>query len=77
MEQWSDATQLMTKSLLEDLSFASRNGKVWCKHIDAIAGYMLDDDAIRNAYVIYSPSGEQLAEFETVDAMLTAGWVLD
>jgi len=77
MNQWSGATQQMTRSLLENLSFASRDGKVWCKHIDGVSGYMLDDDAIRGAYVIYSPVGEQLAAFETVETMLAAGWVLD
>jgi len=77
MKQWSDATQQMTRSLLEELGFASRDGKVWCKHIDGAFGYMLDDDALRGSLLIHSPAGEQLAAFETVVAMLAAGWVLD
>jgi len=77
MKQWSDATQQLTRSSLNDLSFASRDGKVWCKHIDGAPGYMLDDDALLGTLVILSPAGEQLAVFESIEAMLAAGWVLD
>jgi len=76
-EQWSAATKEYTRVALEKLGFATRNGKVWLKHVDGHFGCMNEVDVLNFFYVIYAPTGGKLDKFDTVSALLENGWVLD
>jgi len=76
-KQWSESAQQATREAIDELSFGSRDGKVFCKHIDGTFGYMNDAELIEGRYAIHSRIGTLIAEFESVKAMLAEGWVLD
>jgi len=76
-EQWSATTREYTRKALEKLSFATRNGKVWLKHMDGHFGCMNDVDALNRSYVIYAPTGGKLDKFDSIADLLEHGWAID
>jgi len=76
-EQWSNLAQQATREAIENLTFGSKGGKVFCKRLDGTVGYMKDTALIEGRYAIHSTLGTLIAEFESIKAMLAEGWVLD
>jgi len=74
---WSEPTKAFTRQVFEDLSFVSRQGKVWLKHTDDCYGYINDADALRGRYVIHAPSGNDLVIFDSIANLIDSGWTLD
>jgi len=76
-DQWSTTTKEYTRVAFEDLSFATRNDRVWLKHIAGDFGFINDDDALSGCYAIFSRTGETLDKFDSISSLLKNGWVLD
>jgi len=76
-EQWSAGAQQATREAIEEQTFGIRDEKVYFKHIDGTFGWMAAADLIAGHYVVHGPMGEQIASFESIDALLNAGWILD
>jgi len=76
-KQWSKSTIEETRRVLEDLSFFTRDGKLYFKHINGTFGYIEDGDAILGSYVMHASNGDLLITFETINDLITHGWVLD
>ena len=75
--QWSSALKGQIQEALDALSFASRDGKVWLKHLNGKFGYINSGDAVRAHYAIHTPGGDALATPGSASELLDAGWVLD
>ena len=75
--QWSANAQQATREAIEEQTFGIRDEKVYFKHIDGTFGLMAAADLIAGHYVVHDPMGEQIASFESIDALLNAGWILD
>jgi len=74
---WTQETQDISRKHFEEMSFVCRDKKVWCKHYSRRFAYMHDHDVIAGEYQLYTPDGELMDRFESIDAWLAAGWVLD
>lgn len=75
--QWSESTRNYTRLAFENLSFASREGKVWLKNISGQSGYINDDDAICGFLTVRMPDGVSKEEFDSIEDLIAHGWVLD
>ena len=75
--QWSADAQQATREAIEEQTFGIRDEKVYFKHIDGTFGLEAAADLIAGHYVVHDQMGEQIARFESIEALLNAGWILD
>jgi len=76
-QQWSEEAQQATREMVESQSYGIRDGKVYLKHIDGSFGFVALEDLLVGHYIIHVYDGDQVAEFDSIEAVLHAGWVLD
>ena len=76
-QQWSQEAQQATREMVESQSYGIRNGKVYLKHIDGSFAYIALEDLLVVHYIIHIHGGDQATEFDSIESVLHAGWVLD
>ena len=73
---WSDKLIEDTKENLENLTFGSRDGKIYFKHPTEKYGFMYVKDLYTNWTIHYLNKAGSVT-FGSMDEMVDAGWVLD
>ena len=75
---WSDEIQELTRQLCRDKSFSVGNPDGVClKHFDGEHGLISFKNAIEDKWLmVVRESGDQI-EFNSIEEMITSGWVLD
>lgn len=82
MKTWSKDQQELTRDILSrvdvvafSFSLMQPNKGCYLDHVDGRFGYMRLEDALSERYRIYISETDALAgEYETIDALIEAGW---
>jgi len=76
-QQWSEEAQQTTRDMIKNQSYGIRDGKVYFKHIDGSFAYVGLEDLLACHYIVHVRNSGQVTGFDSIEALLHAGWVLD
>jgi hypothetical protein len=75
---WSDELRAYTLASLKHWNdFLPMRDEIYMKHIKGQFGYITLEDYARQVARIYLRSDGAICEFASIDAMISAGWVMD
>ena len=82
MGKWSKELIEITRDILYNMPFKNFISPEGCymKNIDGIFGSISLENAMNNNWVIHITKGEevnQTAKFDSIDSLISAGWVVD
>jgi len=70
--------QIATKQLFSDLSILpTLDGVIYLKHINGSFGYITDENVLGRKYHIFVRESSDELIFDSVDALIAAGWTID
>ncbi len=74
---WSDEARAATRAALSTQSSLPIGKGIAFKHANGPFALMTDDDGLAGRLVLTDRRSGAVATFQTVDALLDAGWVVD
>lgn len=73
---WSDTLQQQTRDTIEQL-LVTPDGRIHFKHPTLGYAYATLDDLMQERLLLQAKAGSESYWFETVEALLQAGWAID
>lgn len=74
---WSNNLKEQTRNIIEEMSVFTPEGKIYFKNIDGRKSFLLVSDLVKSNLVLHNCLDDNEYEFETAEALIDSGWVID